>query len=179
MFSFCGHFRYKFRIQMFFSFSLFEVSSIAMADRENSWDAFLCHGPIEVFKAPVPWSMLEASPENVRYSIPVAYNDRGSSICPRSLSSTNCNNRTNCPCHPDVINEHWVVPDLICHKWFRGVCDYPQTCWNQHGYHFEGAMRAAFRLRVTMRKGRPPVQFKSEDGGFLRHINRKDAARLP
>ena len=25
---------------------------------------------------------------------------------------------------PDFINDHWVVPDLICHKWIRGVCDY-------------------------------------------------------
>ena len=80
----------------FFRLPLEIPSTKATADRANSWDAFLCHGSVEVFNA--PRSMLEAFPEVVQSAKVVPYRDLGSTICPRYLSS---NNRTKCPCfHP-------------------------------------------------------------------------------
>ena len=38
----------------------------------------------------------------------------------------------------------WVVHDLICHKWFQGVCHYSGRCWNQHGNTFDEASAEPF-----------------------------------
>ena len=150
-----------------------------MADRSDSWDAFLCHGSCETFDAAIPRSMLAVYPEVVANSTVIAYKEFGSSICPRYHQGKNCNNRTNClHFHPDFINDHWMVPDFICH-WFQGTCEYPNSCWNQHGgMTFDSALRMAFNIQLASRGRHPPVQFRSADGGTMRQINRADAERI-
>ena len=104
---------------------------------------------------------------------------RGRQFVPDIIKERNCNNRTNCPhFHPDFINDHWVVPDFICHKWFQGICEYPNSCWNQHGKTFDSAFRPAFHIQLSSRGRYPPVQFRSDEGGTMRQINRRDAERL-
>eukprot|EP00439_Symbiodinium_sp_Y106_P069718 s4554_g12.t1 len=80
--------------------------------------------------------------------------------------------------HRDFINDHWMVPDFICHKWFQGTCEYPNSCWNQHGMTFDSALRMAFNIQLASRGRHPPVQFRSDNGGTMRQINRKDAEQL-
>ena len=136
-----------------------------MSDRSDSRDAFLCHGSFES--------------QDVANSKIIPYKDVGSTVCPRYHQGKNCNNRTNCPhFHPDFINDHWVVPDFICHKWFQGICEYPNSCWNQHGKTFDSAFRPAFHIQLSSRGRYPPVQFRSDEGGTMRQINRRDAERL-
>eukprot|EP00439_Symbiodinium_sp_Y106_P036190 s3825_g4.t1 len=149
-----------------------------MADRSDSWDVFLCHGSCETFDAAIPRSMLAVYPEVVANSTVIAYKEFGSSICPRYHQGKNCNNRTNClHFHPDFINDHWMVPDFICH-WFQGTCEYPNSCWNQHGMTFDSALRMAFNIQLASRGRHPPVQFRSADGGTMRQTNRADAERI-
>eukprot|EP00439_Symbiodinium_sp_Y106_P026574 s129_g3.t1 len=72
-----------------------------------------------------------------------------------------------------------MVPDFIYHKWFQGTCEYPNSCWNQHGgMTFDSALRVAFNIQLASRGRHPPVQFRSADGGTMRQINRADAERI-
>ena len=169
-----GHFWYL--LKFFFSQTFLEH---AMADRYDSWDAFLCHGSFETFDGIIPRSMLAVYPEEVVNDKIIPYREFGLTVCHRYHEGRNCNNRTNCShFHPDFINDHWVVPDFICHKWFQGTCEYPNCCWNQHGRTFDSALRSAFIIQPSSRGRYPPVQFRSEEGGTMRQINRRDAARI-
>ena len=60
-----------------------------------------------------------------------------------------------------TINEHWVVPDIICHKWFQGCCDRGDRCWNQHGFTFDAALRQALRVQNQLRGDEPPYSYSS------------------
>ena len=91
-----------------------------MAGRSDSWDAFLCHGSHETFDAAIPRSVLAVYPDSVAKNTVIPYKDFGQTVCPRYHQG---NNRTNCrQFHPDFINDHWTVPDFICHMWFQGPC---------------------------------------------------------
>ena len=77
----------------------------------------------------VPWSRtrhrcrLRCSRSTPRRSCPrrsCHSEESNRSVCPRLFESKSCTT-TNCSyLHPDFLNEHWVVPDIICHKWFQG-----------------------------------------------------------
>ena len=69
-------------------------------------------------------------------------------------------------------------PTSSANKWFQGTCEYPNSCWNQHGRTFDSALRSAFNIQLSSRGRYPPVQFRSEKGGTMRQINRRDAARI-
>ena len=59
---------------------------IAMADRESSWDIFLCHASTETFDAPIPQSMLRDFREDFPSTKIVPFRDLGVSMC----DSKNC-----------------------------------------------------------------------------------------
>ena len=138
---------------------ILKLSSYPKADRSDSWDAFLCHSSHETFDAAIPRSMLAVYPASVAKNTVIPYKD-----CRQF--------------HRDFINDHWMVPDFICHKWFQGTCEYPNSCWNQHGMTFDSALRMAFNIQLASRGRHPPVQFRSDNGGTMRQINRKDAEQL-
>ena len=65
-----------------------------------------------------------------------------------------------------------------CPTSFQGTCECPNSCWNQHGRTFDSALRSAFNIQLSSRGRYPPVQFRSEEGGTMRQINHRDAARI-
>eukprot|EP00439_Symbiodinium_sp_Y106_P073951 s1599_g14.t1 len=126
-----------------------------MADRSDSWDAFLCHGSCETFDAAIPRSMLAVYPEVVANSTVIAYKDFGSSICPRYISISSgqeLQQPHELPAFPPRLPQRSLDgPDFICHKWFPGTCEYPNSCWNQHGMTFDSAVRMAFNIQLASR----------------------------
>ena len=129
---------------------------------------FLCEGTIESLSAPVPTSMLEAYPEEVRTEARIPVRDLRRSVCRRIVESKNCNTNNCAHLHPDFLNEQWAVPDIICHKWFQGCCDRNTYCWNQHGFTFDQALR----VQNQFRGGGPPYAYSSEDG-CIQQVNRE------
>ena len=132
----------------------------------------------------VPWSRtrhrcrLRCSRSTPRRSCPrrsCHSEESNRSVCPRLFESKSCTT-TNCSClHPDFLNEHWVVPDIICHKWFQGCCDPGDRCWNQHGFTFDAALRQALRVQNQLRGDEPPCNHSSEGGGVIRQVSREQA----
>ena len=123
--------------------------------------------------------MLAQFPEEVQDPRILSVADVNRGICPRILQSKNCDKMTNCPyLHPDFMSGKWVVPDLICYKWFQGVCQYGGRCCNQHGGTFDDAMHRAVRAQQQLRRDRPPFSFDSVDGGTTRQVNPDDASRM-
>ena len=100
--------------------------SISMAFvRSQSFYDFLCEGDATRLPegAEVPRCILEQFPVTVqdRSLIQVPGPRMQRNICDRIVSYRNCDRLSNCPhIHPDFIAERWVVPDLLCHKWFPG-----------------------------------------------------------
>ena len=120
--------------------------------RSSSWYAFLREGSTSSLPpgTEIPSSMLSQFPEEVRDSRIVKMSEMKYGICPRILLSKNCDRGTNCPCfHPDFIADTWVAPDLLCHKWFQGVCSFGTRCCNQHGDTFDDAMRRSVHTEST------------------------------
>ena len=120
------HFGMIFLLEFFFSPTFLEH---AMADRSDSWDAFLCRGSFETFDGIIPRSMLAVYPEEVVNDKIIPFREFGSTVCPRYHEGKNCNNRTNCPhfhphfyqrslggprLHlPQVVPGHVRVPELL------------------------------------------------------------------
>ena len=77
--------------------------------------------------------------------------------------------------HPDFIAERWVVPGLICHKWFQGICGFGDRCWNQHGDTFDNAVALAIQTQQGLRRNMAPFLY---DPGTIRQINRDEARRM-
>ena len=157
------------------------MSSWLPARRSNSWFDFLREGTVSSLPPgiEIPPSMLAQFPEEVQDPRILSVADVNRGICPRILQSKNCDKMTNCPyLHPDFMSGKWVVPDLICHKWFQGVCHYGGRCCNQHGGTFDDAMRRAVRAQQQLRRDRPPFSFDSVDGGTTRQVNPDDASRM-
>ena len=143
--------------------------------RESLWFSFLCEGTMESNSAPVPKLMLEIYPDKVLSEAVVPLRGIKRSVCPRLFESKNCNTSNCSYLHPDFLNEHWVVPDIICHKWFQGCCDPGDRCWNQHGFTFDAALRQALRVQNQLRGDEPPYNHSSEGGGVIRQVSREQA----
>jgi len=126
----------------------------------------------------VPKSMVEQFPEEVEQSM-VRLEDTKLQICPRILESKNCDQPTNCRnLHPDFVGGSWVVPNLLCHKWFQGTCSHGTSCWNQHGNTFDDAMRTANRRQYLLRGNRSPFAYDPADGGIIKPVSRADATTM-
>ncbi|CAE7485471.1 unnamed protein product [Symbiodinium sp. CCMP2456] len=149
--------------------------------RSNSWLDFLCEGGTTLMPRGVhiPPSMLEQFPEEVENDKIIYVDTTDWVVCPRILRSKNCDCRRNCPClHPDFVGGFWGVPDLICRKWFQGICGYDSRCWNQHADTFDEAMRAANQVQALLRGSRTPFSYETTDKGILQQVSRAEASRM-
>ncbi|CAE7330768.1 unnamed protein product [Symbiodinium necroappetens] len=129
----------------------------------------------------VPRGLLEQFPEKVQDSnvlqVPGPRINRN--VCDRIANGRNCDRLSNCPnLHPDCIAERWVVPDLLCHKWFQGICGFGDRCWNQHGDTFDNAVALAIQTQQGLRRDMAPFLYDPADGGTIRQINREAARRM-
>ena len=152
--------------------------------RTQSFYEFLCEG--DALRLPegateVPRSILEQFPVTVRdrsvIQVPGPRMQRN--ICDRIINNRNCDKLSNCPhIHPDFISERWVVPDLLCHKWFQGTCGYGDRCWNQHGETFDRAIALAIQTQQGLRREMPPFLYDpGAAGGSIRQVDREEARR--
>ena len=101
--------------------------------RSQSFFEFLCEGDATRLRegVEVPRCILEQFPMTVhdRSIIQVPGPRMQRNICDRIINNRNCDRLSNCPhIHPDFIAERWVVPDLLCHKWFQGTCGFGDRC---------------------------------------------------
>ena len=71
-----------------------------------------------------------------------------------------------------------MVPDLICHKWFQGICGFGDRCWNQHGDTFDNAVALAIQTQQGLRRHVAPFLYDPADGGTIRQIDRDEARRV-
>ena len=163
----------------------FRLSSIVMAlVRSQSFFEFLCEGDATRFPEGVdlPRCILEQFPVTVQdkgiLQVPSARIPR--QICDRIVNSRNCDKLSNCPhIHPDFIAERWVVPDLLCHKWFQGTCGFGDRCWNQHGETFDRAIALAMQTQQGLCPDMEPFLYDpSIAGGSIRQVDREDARRF-
>ena len=148
--------------------------------RSSSWFEFLCEGtPSSLPRgASVPATMVEQFPEEVEARM-MYLEDTRQQICPRILESKNCDQQNNCQClHPDFVGGSWVVPNLLCHKWFQGTCQHGTGCWNQHGNTFDDAMRTANRVQALLRGRRAPFSYDPADGGTIKSVSRAEAVTM-
>ena len=152
--------------------------------RTQSFYEFLCEG--DALRLPegateVPRSILEQFPVTVqdRSVIQVPGPRMQRNICDRIINNRNCDKLSNCPhIHPDFISERWVVPDLLCHKWFQGTCGYGDRCWNQHGETFDRAIALAIQTQQGLRREMPPFLYDpGAAGGSIRQVDREEARR--
>ena len=152
--------------------------------RAQSFYEFLCEG--DATRLPegateVPRSILEQFPVTVhdRSLIQVPGPSMQRNICDRIINNRNCDKLSNCPhIHPDFIAERWVVPDLLCHKWFQGTCGYGDRCWNQHGETFDRALALAIQTQQGLRREMPPFLYDpGAAGGSIRQVDREEARR--
>ncbi|OLQ10165.1 hypothetical protein AK812_SmicGene6101 [Symbiodinium microadriaticum] len=131
--------------------------------------------------AEVPRCILEQFPVTVRdrslIQVPGPRLNRN--ICDRIIRSRNCDRLSNCPhIHPDFIAERWVVPDLLCHKWFQGTCGFGDRCWNQHGETFDKAVALAIQTQQGLRREMAPFLYDpGAAGGSIRQVDREEARR--
>ena len=152
--------------------------------RTQSFYEFLCEGDatrLPETATEVPRSILEQFPVTVRdrslIQVPGPRMPRN--ICDRIINNRNCDKLSNCPhIHPDFIAERWVVPDLLCHKWFQGTCGYGERCWNQHGETFDRAIALAIQTQQGLRREMPPFLYDpGAAGGSIRQVDREEARR--
>ena len=101
--------------------------------------------------------MLEIYPDKVLSEAVVPLRGIKRSVCPRLFESKNCNTSNCSYLHPDFLNEHWVVPDIICHKWFQGCCDRGDRCWNQHASMRRYARHFEFRTNFVATSPRTTI----------------------
>ena len=151
--------------------------------RSQSFYEFLCEGDATrlLEGAEVPRCILEQFPVTVhdRSIIQVPGPRMQRNICDRVINNRNCDKLSNCPhIHPDFIAERWVVPDLLCHKWFQGTCGYGDRCWNQHGETFDRAIALAIQTQQGLRREMPPFLYDpGAAGGSIRQVDREEARR--
>ncbi|CAE7865000.1 unnamed protein product [Symbiodinium microadriaticum] len=151
--------------------------------RSQSFFDFLCEGDETRLPegAEVPRCILEQFPVTVRdrslIQVPGPRLNRN--ICDRIIRSRNCDRLSNCPhIHPDFIAERWVVPDLLCHKWFQGTCGFGDRCWNQHGETFDKAVALAIQTQQGLRREMAPFLYDpGAAGGSIRQVDREEARR--
>ena len=151
--------------------------------RSQSFYEFLCEGDATRLPegAEVPRCILEQFPVTVqdRSLIQVPGPRMQRNICDRVINNRNCDRLSNCPhIHPDFIAERWVVPDLLCHKWFQGTCGFGDRCWNQHGETFDKAIALAIQTQQGLRREMAPFMYDpGAAGGSIRQVDREEARR--
>ena len=149
----------------------------------QSFYEFLCEGDATrlLEGAEVPRCILEQFPVTVhdRSLIQVPGPRMQRNICDRIINNHNCDRLSNCPhIHPDFIAERWVVPDLLCHKWFQGTCGFGERCWNQHGETFDKAIALAMQTQQGLRREMAPFMYDpGAAGGWMRQVDREEARR--
>ena len=131
-------------------------------DRSDSWDAFLCHGSFETFDGIIPRSILAVYPEEVANDKIIPYKNSGR----RSV--------------PDITRARTAITApiaLTSTPTLSTIIGWSPTSSATSGPS-DSALRSAFNVQLSSRGRYPPVQFRSEEGGTTRQINRRDAARI-
>ena len=154
--------------------------------RSNSWFEFFCEDRFKAFSenASVPPSMLEQFPEEVRSTNVIYLKDARWQVwpIPRVQELQQSDQLSLSAPRPPI--SHMGCPDLICHKWFQGICSYLTSCWNRHGFTFDAAMRSAVRLQQVLRGDPVPFAYDSsfrafDDYSGCPEISMKPSKRQP